>query len=145
MTSKKCGSKTASTVRRIHVIPVDDKDEFGMDFLHTATRDCPCKPLCEEPIGLFVHHAQDLREVRERMTGKAVLGWTHVAEFVADAPSTLGRKSVRISFESGTDPCISSKNYKVPLKIYANDDLIFAWSPNTPNPESTGRTPRNAP
>ena len=136
MTSKKCGSKTASTVRRIHVIPVDDKDEFGMDFLHTATRDCPCQPLCEEPIGLFVHHAQDLREARERMTGKAVLGWTHVAEFVADAPSTRRKKSVRITVEVGTDPVLLSKDYKVPLKIYANDDLIFAWTP-TPYPPNT--------
>ena len=111
-----------------------------MDFLHTATRDCPCNPLCEDPIGLFVHHAQDLREARERMTGKAVLGWTHVAEFVADAPSTHGRKSVRISFEAGTDPRISSKAYKVPLKIYANDDLIFAWNPYPHNPTVEGRT-----
>lgn len=140
MTSKNCGSKTASTIRRIHVVPSNDTDEFGMDFLHTATADCPCKPLAEESTGLFIHHAQDLREVKERMTGKVgPHGWTHIAEFVPDAPSCRnGKKSVRITVEAGSDPRLFSSDYKVPIKIYANDDLIFAWTPYTPNNRMNG-------
>ena len=34
---------------------------------------------------------------------------------------------VRISVEAGTDARVSSKVYRVPLRIFANDKLIFEW------------------
>jgi hypothetical protein len=41
------------------------------------------------------------------------------------------RPCVIISLESGSDPRIFSSFYKVPLKIYADDKMIFKWSPES--------------
>ena len=80
-----------STIRRIHSIPIGDTDEYGKDVLHSAQSDCWCHPLNpQDGLNLFIHHAQDLREVQERMTGKHVsAGWVNIAEYVDD-PSNAG-------------------------------------------------------
>lgn len=45
----------------IHVIPVG-----GAEPIHRGDESCFCQPLKDELHGLMIHHAQDLREVRER-------------------------------------------------------------------------------
>lgn len=62
--------------RRIHVLPVGDVE------LHAAQAICWCHPLELEP-RLWVHHAKDCREARERVTGTGCSdGWVNVAEFI---------------------------------------------------------------
>ena len=46
--------------KRIHIIPVG-----GDEPVHTAHETCKCQPLLDEE-GLMIHHAEDLREARER-------------------------------------------------------------------------------
>jgi hypothetical protein len=41
----------------------------------------------------------------------------------------MKKKTVMISVEAGSDARISSKFYRVPIRIYADDKLIFRWSP----------------
>jgi len=64
------------TEKRVHVMPVGDTE------IHAGQACCDCKPTEVEP-GVWVHHAWDCREARERLTGEACSdGWLLVYEFV---------------------------------------------------------------
>lgn len=63
--------------RRVHVIPVGDKD------IHAAQLMCWCHPL-ELEGGTVVHHAADCREKHERQTGSGYPDkkWVNIAEYI---------------------------------------------------------------
>lgn len=48
-------------MERIHVIPVG-----GIEPLHAAHEECWCKPLLTDEAKIAIHHAKDLRELKER-------------------------------------------------------------------------------
>jgi hypothetical protein len=65
--------------KRIHIIPVGANEP-----VHTAHETCRCQPLLDED-GLMIHHAEDLREARERHDrNRPDEKWVLVEEVVAN-------------------------------------------------------------
>lgn len=64
-------------MNRIHVIPVGDYR------IHYAQSDCWCYPTERSEGVIWVHHAADCREARERINNeKCSEGWINIGETI---------------------------------------------------------------
>lgn len=58
----------------IHIMPINDSDQFGDLVLHFASPNCWCHPVQTKGLMQWSHNAQDTREKFERQTGYAAPG-----------------------------------------------------------------------
>jgi hypothetical protein len=73
-----------NSIVRFHTIPVGDESPY-YDGIHFASLKCWCSPLQDpEDPQLVIHHAHDMREVRERQGIIDSEGWITIGQILVD-------------------------------------------------------------